>query len=121
MAYDDISVDGIDVVAQIVDAGDIILFSSRNGEMKYDYYREATENRPTISMEEYKRIYNGMKYAEVVEVIGGTGKTLSSIDIGDPQYKTEVIQWEGEGFAGSNATIEFQGGKVVGKAQIGLE
>ena len=66
-------------------------------------------------MEEYKRIYNGMKYAEVVEVIGGTGKTLSSIDIGDPQYKTEVIQWEGEGFAGSNATIEFQGGKVVGK------
>jgi len=119
-AYDDIT-EEITVCAQIVDSADTVLFNSRNGELKWNYFADATTNRPTISLDEYKKIYIGMKYDEVVSVIGGTGKTLSSVDIGDRAYATEVVMWEGDGLIGANATITFQGGRVYALAQVGLQ
>jgi hypothetical protein len=46
---------------------------------------------------------------------------LSEVDIGiGNSYVTRIYMWEGNGFGGSNANVTFQGGRVVGKAQIGL-
>ena len=43
-----------------------------------------------------------------------------STGIGDA-YKSAIYMWEGEGSLGANANVTFQGGKVLSKAQMGLE
>lgn len=76
-------------------------------------------NKPTITLDEFNRIQNGMTYDQVVNIIGGKGTLQSSA--GDGQYKTEMYMWEGEGGFGANANVTFQGGKVEAKAQLGLQ
>ncbi|MBO5884094.1 MAG: DUF3862 domain-containing protein [Clostridia bacterium] len=75
----------------------------------------------TISMSEFNKIKTGMTYDEVVVVVGCKGELMSEVDIGYSEYATKIYSWEGNGYAGSNANVTFQGGKVVSKAQIGLE
>lgn len=75
----------------------------------------------TISMTEFNKIKTGMTYYEVVEIIGVNGELMSEVDIGEPEYATKIYTWEGNGYIGSNANVTFQGGKVISKAQIGLE
>lgn len=84
--------------------------------------RAESENKPTISKDEFDSISTGMTYDEVVEVIGSEGEVLSEVDldIGE-QYKTIMYMWKGEGSLGANANITFQDGKVTAKAQIGLK
>lgn len=75
-----------------------------------------------ITLEEFNQIETGMTYEQVVEIIGTEGTVMSESDItGDGQYKTTIYSWEGEGSLGANANITFQSGKVVSKAQFGLE
>ena len=75
-----------------------------------------------ITLEEFNSIETGMTYEQVVEIIGGEGTVLSETDVtGDAQYKTTMYSWEGKGNLGANANITFQAGKVVSKAQFGLE
>lgn len=41
---------------------------------------------------------------------------------GTNQYITQIYTWNGEGlFSSGNATVSFQGGKVISKAQFGLD
>ena len=75
----------------------------------------------TISLYEFDRIKTGMTYSEVVEIVGVEGTLMSEVDIGFEEYATKMYSWEGNGYKGSNATVTFQNGKVVSKAQIGLE
>jgi hypothetical protein len=75
-------------------------------------------NDPEITMAEFTQIKNGMTYDEVVKTIGGKGELQSTA--GDGQYKMDIYSWKGNGF-GANATISFQGGKVGGKGQLGLQ
>lgn len=105
---------------------------SQNKENTYDSSAETadissdeqaeSENKPTISKDEFDSISTGMTYDEVVEVIGSEGEVLSEVDldIGE-QYETIMYMWKGEGSLGANANITFQGGKVTAKAQIGLK
>ncbi|MBO4694217.1 MAG: DUF3862 domain-containing protein [Clostridia bacterium] len=79
------------------------------------------KSEATISRDEFEKIETGMTYDEVCEIVGGEGTLGSNVDIGDEEYKTEIYQWSGEGTVGANANVTFQGGKVVSKAQIGLE
>jgi hypothetical protein len=78
-------------------------------------------NEPTITLEEFNKIKNGMTYEEVVKIVGGEG-TLQS-EAGDGQYKISMYSWEGEGDLGANANITFEGTKkkVTAKAQFGLK
>ncbi|MFX5502496.1 hypothetical protein ACM5ME_21240 [Bacillus subtilis] len=76
-------------------------------------------NKKTISMDEFKKIENGMSKEEVEKLIGGAGTLDSSA--GEGQYKTEIYSWEGDTGFGANANVTFQDGKVQGKAQFGLD
>ena len=79
-------------------------------------------NDTKISLEEFNQIETGMSYEEVVEIVGGEGTVLSESDItGDGQYKTTIYSWDGNRMLGANANVTFQGGKVISKAQFGLE
>jgi hypothetical protein len=76
----------------------------------------------SISLEEFNQIETGMTYEEVCNIIGGEGTLGSSVDMGiGDEYKTEIYQWTGNGSIGANASVTFQGGKVISKAQIGLK
>lgn len=106
--------------------GDIYLTVS-GGEIMYDAFSESDSepvvyNAPTISLAEYNQIKNGMTYDEVIAIVGSFGEVLSETDLGlGPEYATAMWSWDGEGSWGANANVMFQGGKVVSKAQIGLE
>ena len=81
-----------------------------------------TDNPNTITMDEFKAIKTGMTYQEVFDIVGGRGETISESDIGlGDEYYTVMYEWQGEGIPGANANVMFQGGKVVNKAQFGLE
>ena len=74
-----------------------------------------------ITLEKFNKIETGMTYQEVVDIIGEEGTVLSEVDIvQDEQYHTIMYSWTAkDGIA--NANVTFQAGKVVSKAQIGLE
>ena len=69
-----------------------------------------------LTRDKYDQITDGMSYQQVVEIIGREGNELSSA--GDGEYKAVTYEWQN--FSGSNAIIEFQGDKVMAKAQNGL-
>ena len=79
-------------------------------------------NSRYITLAEFEAIKPGMTYAEVVEIIGGEGTLNSETDLGmGEEYITQIYSWDAEGaFTVGNATVSFQGGKVISKAQLGL-
>ena len=81
-----------------------------------------TSENTRITLEEFNQIQTGMTYEQVVEVIGDGGGIMSECGkTGGGQNKTKIYSWEGKGGLGANANVTFQGGKVVAKAQFGLE
>lgn len=71
-----------------------------------------------ISLAQYNSIETGMSYDDVVNLLGGEGSLLSDTDISGST--SQVYQWNGASL-GANATITFSNGKVMSKAQFGLE
>ena len=83
---------------------------------------DVINSEASISLEEFNKIETGMTYEEVCDIVGGEGTLGSSVDVGiGEEYMTEIYQWTGDGSIGANANVSFQGGKVVSKAQIGLQ
>ncbi len=80
-----------------------------------------TDNNPTITKAEYDKIENGMTYEEVVGIIGGKGEALSEVGEKGTAFYTVVYMFNGEGMLGANANFTFQNGKLMMKAQAGLE
>lgn len=78
-------------------------------------------NEPTISKAEFDQIKNGMSYEEVTAIIGGPGEVLSETGSEGEQFHTVMYMYEGEGKLGANANMMFQEGKLISKAQFGLE
>lgn len=75
----------------------------------------------SITLSEFNSLRTGMTYLEVVDIIGGYGTLLSETDLGiGLEYITKIYQWDGEGSLGANANVTFQGGKLISKAQYGL-
>ena len=124
---DAVSEDDINfVVVYLLDADENILLTTMNGDVSYNVFEEqpniSAPNNPTISLEEFNKIQTGMSYQEVCNIIGGSGELLSESDLGlGDEYRTTMYAWEGEGLIGANADVMFQGGKVISKAQFGLE
>lgn len=77
------------------------------------------DKKSTISMAEFDSIETGMSMAEVNKIIGGKGSLLSSA--GSGAYETKIFQWDGDAGWGANANVTFQNGKVMAKAQFGLD
>ena len=75
-----------------------------------------------MSLAEFNKIKSGTTYEEVCKIVGGEGELLSSADLFfNEADATEIYSWDGEGTLGANANVTFQGGKVITKAQFGLE
>ncbi len=74
-----------------------------------------------VTLEQYNSIQEGMKYKEVKEIFQSDGEIMSEVDMGDPSSATYTVTWNGKGQYGANCVLMFQGGKLVSKAQCGLE
>ena len=120
------SADGIQYgVIYLVDGQGNNLLTAMNGKISYDSFAEAVEyagsNPPTITLEEFNAIQEGMTYQEVTDIVGSSGELRSESGMSGSDYYTQLRSWEGEGSLGANANVMFQGGKVISKAQFGLE
>lgn len=100
----------------LIIAGVAIYFAQINGIQKQ--VSGVSDNSEYITYEEYMAIENGMTYDEVKEIIGSAGTETARSGSGN--YEAVIITWYGERL-GSNANVTFMGGKVSGKAQIGLQ
>ena len=79
----------------------------------------ATRSEPEsgVTLANFQRLKNGMTYSEVVRVIGAEGELLSESEFAGTT--TEMYQWKAGMMANMNAI--FQNGKMVSKAQFGLD
>lgn len=113
------------VTAQLELEDGTVLASGYGGVVKFDLftadttYKEVGNGVMTLAL--FGQIQTGMSYQEVRDIVGGDGELISSVDIGEPELKTEMYTWNGNGPIGSNANVMFQGGKVSSKGQFGLE
>lgn len=68
-----------------------------------------------ITFAQYEKIEVGMTFDEVIDILGGEGEALSEAE------NMVVYNYKGVGDTGANAVLAFQGGKLLTKAQSGLE
>jgi hypothetical protein len=71
-----------------------------------------------VSKAQYAALKSGMSYAQVVSILGCEGDELSSSEFSG--YSTVMYMWEGDSF-GANMNVMLLNGKLVNKAQFGLE
>ena len=77
------------------------------------------QNPELITMEEYSKIQAGMTYDEVKEIVGSGGELTSTVSANG--YTISIYSWYGNKTTGANANVTFENGKVIGKAQVGLQ
>lgn len=75
----------------------------------------------SITIDEFNKIQNGMTYDQVKEIIGGDGDITSETGEAGTSMHTVMYEYPGEGGLGANASLMFQGGKLMNKSQFGLE
>ena len=75
-----------------------------------------TTNNPVITMSKYEQLETGISYRQAVTIIGAEGKELSRSTVAD--YSTVMYAWQNRD--GSNMSAMFQNGRLVNKAQFGL-
>ncbi|MEC0123303.1 hypothetical protein [Paenibacillus pabuli] len=68
-----------------------------------------------ITFAQYEKLEVGMSVEDVIEILGGEGEALSEAE------NMVVYNYKGTAGNGANAVIAFQGGKLLTKAQSGLE
>jgi hypothetical protein len=79
---------------------------------------ETPEPSGGVTLANFNRVETGMNYAEVSAIFGAPGELTAQSELAG--YKTEIYTWQAtRGFG--NATITFSNGKLMSKAQIGLE
>ncbi|CAG7646620.1 hypothetical protein ACFQI7_23960 [Paenibacillus allorhizosphaerae] len=82
---------------------------------------EIETEKVTITKEEFDKIYYGMTYDQVKEIIGGPGTTLSQEGANrGTNYKATYL-YLGENSEGASAIFSFKSGKLSLKNQMGLE
>ena len=67
----------------------------------------------------YEQIDTGMRYEDVIAIIGAKPSSESTMDL--MGATTVMCSWWGEGDIGANAMIYFQDGVVSSKSQAGLK
>lgn len=72
-----------------------------------------------ITLTEFNKIETGMTYEEVTEIVGSSGTITSKSSIAG--HETVIVTWYANPNIGTNANVTFQDGKVIAKAQVGLQ
>jgi Beta-lactamase inhibitor (BLIP) len=83
--------------------------------------KDEEASKVTITKEEFDKIQNGMTYEEVVKIVGGEGHKISETGKPGAADHTVMYDYQGEGEIGANASLMFQGGKLINKSQFGLK
>lgn len=91
------------------------IFSSSDGNIVFI----SDEVNEEMSLDEYNKIETGMSYADVTEIVGSYGNEEAKSDVAG--YSSSIFTWVGAGPTGSNANVTFQNGRVIAKAQVGLQ
>ena len=81
------------------------------------------DTEKAITLEQFNAVETGMSLEEMVATLGSEGTVISESKIGEGEYEITTImyQYTGSGSFGANANFTVQNGKVVSKAQFGLE
>lgn len=77
------------------------------------------EDTTGVNTKNYSKLQTGMSYEEVVAILGQNGEEISSNDIAG--YKNVMYKWNGDSGFGANMNAMFQNGKLIQKAQYGLQ
>lgn len=77
----------------------------------------ADKSAAGLTLEKFNQLQNGMKYEEVVKILGSEGTETSSFSSGS--LKTVTYKWEGEKYA--RITAVFRNGELNSKIQSGLQ
>ena len=83
----------------------------------------AMPNQPNatagVTKANFDKIKNGMKYDDVVKILGKEGELVSESEVGG--FKTVMYSWNGDEGWGANMNAMFQNGKLISKSQFGLK
>jgi Domain of Unknown Function with PDB structure (DUF3862) len=71
-----------------------------------------------VGLAQYQSLATGMSYSRVVAVLGCDGSELSRVDMAG--FKTVMYMWQGDS-AAANMNVMFQNGKLISRAQFGLQ
>ena len=77
----------------------------------------APEGSRVVTLRAYSKLKTGMNYTEASATIGCWGTEISRSDLAG--YTTVMYSWQNPN--GSNMNVMFQNGRLVSKAQFGLE
>jgi hypothetical protein len=78
----------------------------------------AQQTSCAASLADFNRLNTGMRYSEIVVIIGCQGSLLSSSDVGG--LKTVMYAWSGVGSLGANMNVMLQNDRLIMKSQFGL-
>ena len=96
--------------------------AERKAEQARERDRQAAQARRhdagTVTAAEYSQLATGMSYQEAVDIIGFRGQELSRSSLAGTT--TVMYQWMNPGLGG-NMNAMFQNGRLVSKAQFGLQ
>lgn len=99
----------------------IILLSGCTNKLDEITYPYPDSKDTIVTLDEYKKLENGMTEQEVWDIIGGQCTNTGTTDIGaGEQYVTVSYGCNGNGKTGANVILMFQGGKLVTMSQAGL-
>ncbi|MGR7908430.1 DUF3862 domain-containing protein [Lysinibacillus capsici] len=73
-----------------------------------------------LTEEKFKQIKDGMTYEEIVKIVGAEGKIISETGSAGEPHHTVMYEFETDGVMASS-TMMFQGGKLINKAQFGVD
>lgn len=80
----------------------------------------AAKEEGKLTEEKFKKIKDGMTYEEVVKIVGAEGNIMSETGSAGEPHHTVMYEFETDGVM-SSSTMMFQGGKLINKAQFGVE
>ncbi|MDQ0168792.1 hypothetical protein [Paenibacillus tundrae] len=83
--------------------------------IRANYGTETDINAGKMTAAIFADLTEGMTINEVTKLVGGSGELMSE------GYGTAIYSYEGVGSIGANALITYQDGKLVSKAQAGLQ
>ena len=72
-----------------------------------------------VTLRQFESLRPGMTEDQVSVILGGRGTPISESSIGGSE--TVMYTWDGYGRAGANMNATFRNGRLIGKAQFGLE
>lgn len=81
------------------------------------YTASTSEPRAGLTYANYRRLQEGMTYPEVVKVLGSNGTEMSRVDLAG----STTVMYSWQKWSGANMNATFQNGRLISKAQFGLD